>query len=491
MTPSVSVIVPIYNVGGFLEQCLKSLQDQVLDSFEVIMINDGSTDNGPQIASEISQADSRFSLYHKTNGGLGSARNEGMKYAKGEYIKHVDSDDWFDKGMLDGLFRRAKRFDADIVIGTYFEAMKNDTEVRLVHLPPSLANSTEAFSWRENRDVFATPTPIWDKLYRRSLIEENGISFIKENCEDIPYRWQTLLASKRITTLSSPYYYYRVREGSLSGGRTLGLEVEHALRVAESHLIKAGLRSELDEEWSLRKVLETVYIPIKARKSLIQDRDFARQFLPRLQQVCRNIDLRNLGPRHSWIPANFMSVYLFGREIMDHVSFRSFLQEQQLLHESEGADDYALRSSLSLARPGRVKFSIDRYPGESWDAGTVRGTDLVLGSPVYADHREPCVASIEFDVQAEISALYGTVFTEQEERNCDVSVNVAVETLQGQLVAFVRRVVPVNMRYEQLKLNIPRGRYVLKAWVEGDPSVPARHFTAVAIKDLTILKVEH
>ena len=96
-TIKISVIVPIYNVSNYLEECLKSISSQTLKEIEVILINDGSTDNSKYICEEFLKKDKRFKLYNQENIGLGETRNKGIEIAKGEYLSFVDSDDYIDR----------------------------------------------------------------------------------------------------------------------------------------------------------------------------------------------------------------------------------------------------------------------------------------------------------------------------------------------------------------------------------------------------------
>ena len=115
MNDLVSVIVPVYNTEKYLKRCLESIQEQSYTNLEVICIDDGSTDNSRDILKKYATEDSRFIIIHKLNGGLVSARKEGVKKAQGKYICHIDSDDWIEKDMIYELMRYAEYTDADII----------------------------------------------------------------------------------------------------------------------------------------------------------------------------------------------------------------------------------------------------------------------------------------------------------------------------------------------------------------------------------------
>ena len=112
----VSIIIPIFNTETFLKRCVSSVIDQTLKDIEIILVDDGSTDNSGNICDEFAQKDSRVKVIHKKNEGVGIARNSGINIAKGGYIGFVDSDDWVDADMYETLYNAAKENGADIVM---------------------------------------------------------------------------------------------------------------------------------------------------------------------------------------------------------------------------------------------------------------------------------------------------------------------------------------------------------------------------------------
>ena len=104
--PKISIIIPVYNVEKYLEQCLKSVINQTFKDIEIICINDGSTDNSLEILEAFQKQDERIKIINKQNEGQGIARNEGLKVAKGEYISFIDPDDWVAQGMYEFLYNK-------------------------------------------------------------------------------------------------------------------------------------------------------------------------------------------------------------------------------------------------------------------------------------------------------------------------------------------------------------------------------------------------
>ena len=109
--PKISIIVPIYNVEKYLDRCVRSLCNQTLQDIEIILVDDQSPDDCPRMCDEYAKQDSRIIVIHKKNGGLGYARNSGMKVATGEYVAFVDSDDYVDLDMFESMYNSAKKYD--------------------------------------------------------------------------------------------------------------------------------------------------------------------------------------------------------------------------------------------------------------------------------------------------------------------------------------------------------------------------------------------
>src|SRR5690554_7275643 len=115
----ISVIIPVYNSEKYLHKCIDSVLAQSYTNFELILVNDGSTDGSGKICDEYAEKDERVRVFHKDNGGVSSARNIGLKNSSGDYIIHADSDDLMLSGALESLYYEAKQSNSDIVIGNY------------------------------------------------------------------------------------------------------------------------------------------------------------------------------------------------------------------------------------------------------------------------------------------------------------------------------------------------------------------------------------
>ena len=129
--PKISVIVPVYNVDRYLEICIDSLINQTYDNLEIILINDGSTDDSKLICEKYLKLDKRIKLINQKNKGVSSARNNGIRNSSGEYIVFVDSDDWVDLDYFERLYNAAKKYDSDIALATNIRVGKRKSKKRL------------------------------------------------------------------------------------------------------------------------------------------------------------------------------------------------------------------------------------------------------------------------------------------------------------------------------------------------------------------------
>jgi len=219
--PKISIIIPVYNIEKYLKQCLDSVINQTLREIEIICVNDGSTDNSLQILQEYSRKDDRIKLFSKENGGIGSARNEGLKHVNGEYIGFVDSDDWIELDMYEKLYEKAEANDCDMVICSAHIFDDIEQEFKFDKPYFTLACFDESFDdiiFNHEQTagfLFEINVTPWNKIYRTSLIKDNNITFQKLDFEDNPFFYECFLKSKRVSLVRENLYFYRVnRKGS-------------------------------------------------------------------------------------------------------------------------------------------------------------------------------------------------------------------------------------------------------------------------------------
>ena len=168
----VSVIVAAYNAEQYLLEAMDSALNQTIDDYEVIVINDGSTDSTLQILTDLARDYENLRIINKENGGPSSARNEGLRAAQGEYIYFMDSDDILEIDGLEQLYERAKETKADLIIANY-DIFSGNSVTKINNLKSLLQSDNIP---RFNRTILWTFS-LWNKLFRRTIIEENQLQF--------------------------------------------------------------------------------------------------------------------------------------------------------------------------------------------------------------------------------------------------------------------------------------------------------------------------
>lgn len=211
----VSVIVPVYNTEKYLRDCLESLVNQTIDEIEIIVINDGSTDNSLQVIKSYKERYNNIILIDKKNEGQGKARNIALDICMGEYISFVDSDDYIDVHMLEDMYSKAKEWDLDIVVCNY----------TIVHADGKVVdsgimlNNSEILNEKEVVEKFLTTNIIggfsWNKIFKRKLFANHNIRYPeKMKYEDMPMVLECIINSNRIGFLNNNYYYYIQHDNS-------------------------------------------------------------------------------------------------------------------------------------------------------------------------------------------------------------------------------------------------------------------------------------
>lgn len=164
----VSVIVPVYNVEPYLEKCLSTLVQQTLTDLEIIVVNDGSTDDSAKIIEKYARKYPKIKAYRKENGGLSDARNYGLQYATGEYVGYVDSDDFVDEDMFEILYNKGKKENSDIV------------ECNLHHTYPDMEDVEIGEKIQDKQEMLMFGrSVVWNKIYKRSWLLATGVIFPK------------------------------------------------------------------------------------------------------------------------------------------------------------------------------------------------------------------------------------------------------------------------------------------------------------------------
>lgn len=215
----ISVIVPIYNTEEYLERCLDSLINQTIDDYEIILIDDGSTDNSRAIAERYEKEYDNVILLSQKNKGQSAARNYGLKHARGEYIYFCDSDDFTDINLLQKGYENSKKYSTDIFFFNFKEIKSSESCKEKVYDSSLYVNTEDILSGRELlqegvlSDTFLNV--VWSQIYRKKFLEDNNFYFIEGVIyEDVDFVFKTMMHAKRIKYCPEVLYTYIRREGS-------------------------------------------------------------------------------------------------------------------------------------------------------------------------------------------------------------------------------------------------------------------------------------
>lgn len=215
--PKISVVVPVYKVEAYLDQCVQSLLKQTFQDFELLLVDDGSPDRCGEMCDGYAAQDSRIRVIHQSNAGLSCARNAGIRQAQGDYITFVDSDDWVTEDYLSYLLSGVEEHGADISVGSFCSVYGG-----------------KAVPWRTPDDAFAVlsaveavenmfyaesfDTSAWAKLFPRSCFQEKlfppGLLY-----EEVATTYRLLLTQQKVAVGRRPIYFYRKRSDSIVGSR--------------------------------------------------------------------------------------------------------------------------------------------------------------------------------------------------------------------------------------------------------------------------------
>ena len=208
-TITFSIIVPVYNVEKYLNQCIESIINQTYTNFEIILVDDGSSDRSGEICDQYVQTNTRIKVIHKQNGGLSSARNAGMQLAEGEYILFIDSDDWID---IDALSIIAGNLDnsIDILIFSFIYYFSSDNQITNNISFLTYIDTTREYAEFVAQNRVYNQCIAWNKVYRKSFLTQNNCNFIEGILhEDGPFFFNVMSYSGTIKIIDTPLYYYR------------------------------------------------------------------------------------------------------------------------------------------------------------------------------------------------------------------------------------------------------------------------------------------
>lgn len=295
-SPLVSIVIPVYNVEQYVDECLESVRQQTYENLEIIVVEDCSTDNSLK-ALEPHLGDERVRLIrHQQNGGLSAARNTGIEAATGEYLMFVDSDDVVERSLVEICTRAAQRLNADVI--TYGCIPFNDGEP----IQPAEVNveRLEKSCKRSGSEYFELPHFAWLKFVRAGLFKDPELRFPVGLCyEDWPFHWGLGLKAPSIYRVEARLYHYRQRGASITGStgpKLLDLYRVQAIVIAMvGEAVDRGVRRALgnklhDSYWSILtriddQLLAKAYGEARLGAQKIRNRGLAPAYTPRRRVI--------------------------------------------------------------------------------------------------------------------------------------------------------------------------------------------------------------
>ena len=220
----ISLIVAVYNVGEYLPRCIESIQQQTYSDLEILLVNDGSTDNSEEICNRYARIDNRIKVINKENGGLTSARKAGFEKARGDYLAFLDGDDYLENNYVEALFSCLKEKQSDIAICSYYlDCNGEQIPKKILHLKSCLHSEEYArelilpsiYPMRE--DQTQIPNFMWLRLFARKVISDD--CFVSERevyTEDLFFNSEAYLKCDKVSIVDVPLYHYCMNASSLT-----------------------------------------------------------------------------------------------------------------------------------------------------------------------------------------------------------------------------------------------------------------------------------
>jgi glycosyltransferase involved in cell wall biosynthesis len=271
---NVSIIIPVYNVEKYIIECVNSILRCNLYDKEVIFVNDGSTDKSISLLNSLIMGREKFvKVINQPNAGPSAARNTGLKYANGDYITFIDSDDIVHSESIDKMYNIAKQKSADIVVADYYEFNDISKKKKYRYDKANFYMPLQSEKDRLSKIFFIDISfAVWNKLYRKNFLFENNISFAEGLLfEDLDFVFQCFYFARKIVKANYLYIGYRQRAGSIM--KTLNikaLDKLHILNDIRKFLIKENKFEYYKEEYKIlhiKMIFSLLFLAFKGRHS--------------------------------------------------------------------------------------------------------------------------------------------------------------------------------------------------------------------------------
>lgn len=320
MEPLVSVIIPAYNVQQYVEDCLNSVINQTYKNLQIIVVNDGSTDNTYSICQKIAKKDSRIELYSKSNGGLSSARNFGINKLKGKFTVLVDSDDYVDEKMVEKLVANALDSDCNIVMCNAYSVDEAGALISKNNQDTILENgiwSRKDFWEHLYNGSWGNCTVPWNKLYKSDLFKKALYPEGKLNEDDF-ILYDLISQVSAIKVITDYLYYHRIRAKSIMSSKK-GDDVRYldGVEASVKRLWKAYQNNELYlVAYTLKSIPNLFIHQYNCRRSK-RYRNLKRNYRNIVKTVCNNTHISKKILLLNWLFFNAQYIYYYLLRLKD------------------------------------------------------------------------------------------------------------------------------------------------------------------------------
>lgn len=325
----ISVIVPIYQVELYLRRCIESILNQTYADLELILVDDGSPDQCPQICDEYAKKDDRIKVIHKTNGGLSDARNAGLRIATGEWLAFVDSDDWIEPEMFEYLLNNAQKYDAQISVGGVTDEIITENGTEIIKAMFSDEEEIKCLSPVEAmRKHLNESWAAWDKIYRKDIFE-NIIYPVGEINEDEAIMLHILDRCQRIVYTNQVFYHYVHRASSITTSAFSEKKLVWCKHCKQNLEWVCEYHPELRQE-ALRRLLESLLWAL--REMALSDENFKNAIYYVKNEIIKNY--KNF--RHLNLETKVKLRLFFNRyfpyniyKTLERILFRNYIRKAQ------------------------------------------------------------------------------------------------------------------------------------------------------------------
>lgn len=359
MSVMVSIIIPVYNAQKTLTRCIESVLSQEFTEFELILVDDGSSDLSGEICNEYVKRDARVKVIHKENSGVSETRNMGIEAAQGKYLQFVDADDWITSDATKLLVREAEENKCELVIADFYRVIKNRVSTKSSIREDGVVTREEFAEHMKDNPADFYYGVLWNKLFCRDIVIQKSIR-MDENiswCEDFLFNLEYILHINKVFILHVPIYYYLKTEGSLVS-QSMGVGVALRTKLLVFEYYNEFYKNVYDEKEYARKRLGIYrYLIDVAGDSTVAGRIFTNskklgeERVPIAQQAISGNDYLTINYRNAKILERYYQTVGLKYELtLNDVKVLAHISQINVVKSKTELADYANLSNTALNR---------------------------------------------------------------------------------------------------------------------------------------------